>query len=205
MKLLIVDDHAIVRSGVRRLLAALPDLALVEAATGEGALELLSEEGFGLVILDLGLPGLGGLELLRRLVDAQPKMPILVFSTYSEPVYVARALELGARGYVSKNAAPQELLAAIKTVLGGRAYVEDELVRDLESQGASMDDYMRPLTARDIEIMRLLAGGRSLAQIAATLGVAYKTVANTCTGIKEKLGVSRTADLIRVAMDRRLA
>lgn len=202
-RILLVDDHSIVRAGIKRLLATLPDVELLEAKTGEEALDLAARTPLHLLLLDLNLPGLGGVELLRRLLQASPQLPVLVFSMHAEPVYVSRALQAGARGYVSKNAAPDELLHAIEAVLAGRSYIEAEIERELGSaQGGAG---LRPLTKRDLEIMRLLAQGHSLTKIAATLGVAYKTVANTCGLIKEKLGVASTADLIRISIDRGLA
>ncbi len=105
-RILVVDDHAIVRSGVRRLLADLRDLELQEAASGEEALEQIRDSAFDLVILDLNLPGLGGLELLRRLLKSSPNLSVLVFSLHTEAIYANRAMEAGARGFVSKSAAP---------------------------------------------------------------------------------------------------
>jgi two-component system invasion response regulator UvrY len=201
--ILIVDDHAIVRSGIRRLLASLENVKLDEAEDGEAALALVARAPYQLVILDLNLPGLGGPELLRRLLKANPDLHVLVFSMIAEPVYVNRALHAGARGYVSKNAAPEELLNAIHAVMAGQFYVEHELALELDGQNPD-ETYLRALTNRDLEIMRLLAQGRSLTQIAQTLGVAYKTVANTCSLIKEKLGLSTTADLIRLSIERGL-
>lgn len=201
--ILIVDDHAIVRSGIRRLLASLENVKLDEAENGEAALALAERTPYQLLILDLNLPGLGGPELLRRLLKANPDLRVLVFSMIAEPVYVNRALHAGARGYVSKNAAPEELLSAIHAVMAGQLYVEHELALELDSQNPD-ETYLRALTNRDLEIMRLLAQGRSLTQIAQTLGVAYKTVANTCSLIKEKLGLATTADLIRLSIERGL-
>jgi DNA-binding NarL/FixJ family response regulator len=198
--ILLVEDHAIVRSGIRKLLSGMPDMALTESATGEAALTELRGGAFDLVILDLNLPGLGGLELLRRILSAYPGSKVLVFSLHTEAVYAARAMESGARGYISKNAAPEELLEAIKTVLAGGTAIERDIAQELGTRGAEEDAYLRPLTQRDMEILRLLADGKSLAQIAEALGVAYKTVANTLTRIKDKLGVSQTADLIRIAI-----
>ena len=195
--ILLVEDHAIVRSGIRRLLAEMQDSVLTEAATGEAALLALKMGAFELVILDLNLPGLGGLELLRRILAAHAGLKVLVFSLHTEAIYAARAMEAGARGYISKNAAPEELLAAIKTVLAGGTAIERDIAQEL---GGPEDAYLRPLSQRDMEILRLLADGKSLAQIAEALGVAYKTVANTLTRIKDKLGVSQTADLIRIAL-----
>jgi DNA-binding NarL/FixJ family response regulator len=198
--ILLVEDHAIVRSGIRKLLADRPDTQLKEAATGEAALVALRGQAFDLLILDLNLPGLGGLELLRRIIAAHSGLRILVFSQHTEAVYASRAMEAGARGYISKNAAPEELLDAIETVLKGGTAIERDIAQELGTRGAEEDAYLRPLTQRDMEILRLLADGKSLSQIAETLGVAYKTVANTLSRIKDKLGVSQTADLIRIAI-----
>ena len=199
-EILLVEDHAIVRSGIRRMLAEKPGTILSEAATGEAALEALRGQGFDLLILDLNLPGLGGLELLRRILAAYPGLKVLVFSQHTEAVYANRAMEAGARGYISKNAAPEELLDAIESVLAGGTAIERDIALELGSRGGEGDAYLRPLTQRDVEILRLLADGKSLAQIAEALGVAYKTVANTLSRIKDKLGVSQTADLIRIAI-----
>ena len=196
--ILLVDDHALVRAGVKRLLATLPQAEVLEAADGREALALLRQRRPDLVILDLNLPGLGGLELLRRMVHAGAG-PILVLSMHGEPLYAKRALEAGAAGYMTKNASPDELLTAVRRVTAGGRYVEAELAQALAAPaaGAPLDR----LTARELEIMRLLAGGASLAEIAAAVGVGYKTVANNCVQIKSKLGVTRTADLVRLAIE----
>jgi two-component system invasion response regulator UvrY len=196
--ILLVEDHAIVRSGIRRLLADRPETTLMEVATGDAALARLRAGAFDLLILDLNLPGLGGLELLRRIMAAYPALKVLVFSQHTEAVYASRAMEAGARGYISKNAAPEELLDAIESVLAGGTAIERDIAQELGSR--EEDAYLRPLTQRDMEILRLLADGKSLSQIAEALGVAYKTVANTLSRIKDKLGVSQTADLIRIAI-----
>jgi DNA-binding NarL/FixJ family response regulator len=202
--ILLVEDHAIVRSGIRRMLADLPDATLTECATGETALGELNTRPFDLLILDLNLPGLGGLELLRRILSAWPGLKVLVFSQHTEAVYAARAMEAGAKGYISKNAAPEELRTAIETVLSGGTVLEHDIAQELASRGAEEEAYLRPLTQRDLEILRLLADGKSLAEIAGALGVAYKTVANTLSRIKDKLGVSQTADLIRITLSQGL-
>ena len=198
MRILIVDDHAIVRDGLARLLAADGDHQISQAADGREALALVRSHRPDLIVLDLNLPGLGGLELLRRLIRAGAAK-VLILSMHAEPLYARRALEAGAQGYVSKNAAPDELLAAVRKVAGGGRYVEAEIAQAmaLGAGGETLD----ALTPRELEIMRLLAGGSSLAEIAAALGVGYKTVANTLTLIKAKLGVARTADLVRLAIE----
>jgi DNA-binding NarL/FixJ family response regulator len=198
MKILIVDDHAIVRDGLSRLLSAEGGHEIRMAANGREALAQARAFRPDLTILDLNLPGLGGLELLRRLAQLGPGK-ILVLSMHAEPLYARRALEAGAHGYVSKNAAPDELLAAIRRVAGGGRYVEAEIAQALAlGAGAEALDALSP---RELEIMRLLAGGASLAEIADALGASYKTIANTCTLIKSKLGVARTADLVRLAIE----
>ena len=198
MKILIVDDHAIVRDGLSRLLATDGDHELKLAATGRDALIAARSFRPDLVILDLNLPGLGGLELLRRLVAIEAGK-ILVLSMHAEPLYARRALEAGAHGYVSKNAAPDELLAAVRRVAVGGRYIEAEIAQAL-ALGAGAET-LNALSPRELEIMRLLAAGSSLAEIADALGASYKTIANTCTLIKSKLGVARTADLVRLAIE----
>ncbi|MDR3506703.1 MAG: response regulator transcription factor [Caulobacteraceae bacterium] len=200
MKILLVDDHAIVRAGLRRLLEASSDDRVFEAADGPEALARVQLGDIDLVILDLNLPGLGGVELLRRILQGA-RTRVLVLSMHAEPLYAARALEAGASGYVSKNAAPDELLTAVRKVLAGGRYVEAEIAQALAWRGAGPDQSMGQLTPREIEIMRLLAIGKSLSEIAEEIGVRYKTAANICSQIKTKLGVSRTADLVRLALE----
>jgi DNA-binding NarL/FixJ family response regulator len=200
VNILLVDDHALVRAGLKRLLATVWSGEILEAASGREALNTLRDLRFDLVILDLNLPGLGGLELLRRMIQAGAG-PILVLSMHGEPLYARRALEAGAAGYVTKNASPEELLTAVRRVTSGGRYVEAELAQALAVQTPGAAQEFDNLTAREIEIMRLLAKGASLAEIAAAVGVGYKTVANSCSQIKSKLGVSRTADLVRLAIE----
>jgi two-component system, NarL family, invasion response regulator UvrY len=204
MRLLVVDDHAIVRSGIRRLLSDRTDIEVLEASSGEEAMSAVFDAQVNLIVLDLNLPGLGGLELLRRLVRAVPKVPVLIFSQHAEAIYATKALEAGAQGYVSKNALPEEFLDAVDAVLGGSVAVEKSIQRDMAIRDVVEDAYLKPLTERDIEILRLLAAGNSLSEIAAKLGIAYKTVANTLSRIKEKLGAGQTSDLIRIAIGRGL-
>ena len=201
MKILLVDDHIVVREGVRRLLSGIQGVELSEAASGQEALAHFRKERPELVLLDLNLAGIGGLELLRRLLAEDEKVRVVVFSMHAEPIYAARALRLGARGYVSKSAGAEELVTAVKRVAEGGRYVEREIAGELAFTQLSTDDPLQQLTTREFEILRLLGEGNSLTEIAEAIGVAYKTVANTCSIIKSKLGVERTADLIRVSME----
>jgi two-component system, NarL family, invasion response regulator UvrY len=200
MKVLLVDDHAIVRDGLKRLLADLGSGPILEAASGRAALDIARAERPGLVILDLNLPDLGGLEILARLLREDPSVRVLVLSMHAEPLYASRALKAGAKGYVSKAAAPDEIAAAVRAVARGEGYVEAKVAQAL-ALGAGANVRLDSLTPRDLEMLRLLAQGRSLGEIAAALGVAYKTAANGCTQLKEKLGVSRTGELIRLAVE----
>ncbi len=200
MKILVVDDHAMIRSGLKDLLTQIPSAQVLEADSGQMALSMQRTERPRMIILDLNLPGVSGLELLRQLLEADPALRILVFSMHGEPIYAARALQIGARGYISKNASPEELRTAIQRVGSGISYVEADIAQQLATTTAA-GDQRQQLTERDLEILRLLGEGRSFTDIADALGLGYKTVANTATQIKSKLGVARTADLIRLSVE----
>ncbi len=200
MRILLVDDHAVLRSGLQSLLTSTGEAQIFEAANGRDALLRLRQERPQLVLLDLNLPGIGGLELLRRMLVEDPSVRILVLSMHAEPLYASRALELGARGYLSKNASAEELLTAVQRIAEGGRYIENAIAQELALQKVSPGGGVQDLTERDIEIMRLLAEGLSLSEIADTLGIGYKTAANACGHIKAKLGVARTNDLVRLAM-----
>ncbi len=201
MKALIVDDHPIVRSGLRRLMAAEPQIDIREAATGQDAISVFREYRPNLVVLDLNLPGSSGLEVIARLRIEDAKARILVISMHDNPAYVSRALQAGAAGYVSKNAPPDEILKAINRVAGGHTYIEHEIAQELALWGVRSPSHrLAELSPRDLEILRLLGEGRSLAEIADAIGIAYKTVANHCTSLKARLGAARTADLMRIAI-----
>jgi two-component system, NarL family, invasion response regulator UvrY len=200
MSVLLVDDHALVRAGLTRLLGGVVKGPVLEAANGRDALALAKSHRPDLIILDLNLPGLGGLELLGRLI-AQGASPILVLSMHGEPLYARRALDAGAAGYATKNISPDELVLAVRRILGGGRYIEAELAQALAMADTARASGFDALSPRELEIMRLLAKGASLAEIASAIGVGYKTVANIASQIKSKLGVSRTADLVRLAVE----
>ena len=203
MKILVVDDHAVVREGVRRLLATISGAEVHEAATSHDALVLSRSVNPDVVVLDISLDGSSGLELLRRLKAENAGQRVVMFSMHSEPGYAMRALKAGAAGYVSKSADAGELVTAVKKVAAGDRYLDRSVANDLVFS-ASTDDPLRKLSNREVEILRLLGEGKSLGEIASTFGVAYKTIANTCSRLKEKLGVERTADLIRLSVLRKI-
>jgi two-component system invasion response regulator UvrY len=193
----------VVRAGVRRLLATEPDVAIVEAESSPDALDLYERERPDMVVLDLNLSGSSGLECLRRLIQAHKTARILILSMHSEPIYAARALQAGARGYVSKSAGAEEFVSAVRQVGRGGHYIERELAAELAIGKFSTSDPLAQLTTRELDIFRLLGEGQSYAQIAAAVGVSYKTIANATSVIKEKLAADTTADLIRLSIESR--
>lgn len=203
LTVLLVDDHAIVREGVRRLMSHLPESRLMEAENVNETMAILRKTSVDVILLDLNLEGLSGLELVRRILVEHPKARIIVFTMHAEALYALCALRMGAKGYVSKGAAAVELLAALRHVAGGGTYIERELAGRLAASEFSGTDPLSTLTTREVEIMRLLGEGKSLGGIAQSLGVAYKTVANTCSLLKQKLGLQSTAALIKLSIDSR--
>lgn len=202
MKILIVDDHAIVREGARRLLATLPGAEIFEAATTHEALTAFRAHRPSVVVLDINLDTSSGLELLARLRGEDRTVKIVMFTMHAEPSYAMRAFRAGASGYVSKSASADELIAAIRKVMEGYRYIDRDLANELALLPPG-EDPLGALTNREVEILRLLGEGKSISEIAQVFGIAYKTVANSCTRLKEKLGLDRTADLIRLSIESR--
>lgn len=201
MKLLIVDDHLVVREGLRRLLSSSIEATLFEAGSAEAAERVFRLEKPEVVVLDLNLPGAGGLDLLKRFIAMVPHTRVLIFSMHANPAYVLRAMQAGALGYVTKSASADELLEGVRQVIAGSRYLQQDLVTELAASNLWTQGPKQTLSVRELDILRLLAQGDLLAEIAAQIGVSYKTIANTCTGIKDKLGLGHTGDLIRTAME----
>mgnify|MGYP006265922177 CR=1 FL=1 len=198
---MLVDDHAVVRAGYRLLLSQTPQLEVTcEASTGEEACEKYLTHRPHVVVMDLNLPGIGGLAAIRRIRARDPAARILVFSIHDEPVYVARAREAGAMGYISKSCAPDRLVSAVVSIAHGQPFIEPAIAERLAQQSApSTPILMERLTAREFDVLRLLARGHSSRDIAESLKLSVKTVANYVTSIKEKLQVTTTAELVRLA------
>lgn len=205
--ILLVDDHPIVRAGCQRLLAEAALGRVVEAEDVGSALDLWRSERPDVVVLDLNIPGDGGgMAVLRTIREENPAVPVLIFSMHEDPAIAARALKAGARGYVTKNDAPDSLASAIGTVLAGRIHLDSGLARDLALMSLSPpSDPLAVLTQREREILALVGRGMTAAAIAERLGISQKTVANSCTQIKDKLGADSTRALIRIAIDNGLA
>lgn len=204
IKVLLVDDHAIVRAGFRLLLSTVDGIHVVaEAARGEEVCQLFLDTQPDVTVLDLSMPGIGGLATLHRLLLRNASAKVLVFSVHDESVYVQRALAAGARGYISKSSAPDLLVEAIQRVAAGEIYVEPGLLGVARVPTWGTDGYrvaVDNLSPREFEVFLLLAKGLNAHKIAAELCLGYKTVANYGTQIKAKLNVSTTAELAHIAL-----
>ena len=201
-RLLIVDDHAIVRAGIKALLEHHQDLCVIaEAENGETACRLFIEQQPDVVVMDLVLPGIGGIEAIRRITARQNDARILVFSLYVDTVFVEQALRAGARGYLGKSSALSGLVEAVRQIANGSIYIEPDIAQRLAVQKTKgTDSPFNALSTREFEIFCLLAEGFSVNVIAERLALSYKTVANYATQIKSKLEVDTAAGLARLAI-----
>lgn len=203
IKVLLVDDHAVVKAGFKLLLATSSNVEVVaEAANGEQAIQLYKTSQPDIIVLDLSMPGIGGLETIKRLVQWDEKVNILVFSVHDEQVYVTRALSAGAKGYITKNSAPEILPDAIESIHNGQCYVEQGLLKQSsdEVSGHDFQTIVQSFSAREFDVFRLLSKGLTAHKIADELCLGYKTVANYVTQIKKKLQVSSIAELAHIAI-----
>ncbi len=199
---LLVDDHAVVRSGCRRILEPFGDFEVAEASDGPSALARHALGGIDVTVLDLSMPGMGGLEVLRRLRQADPAARVLIFSMHDDPLLAASGLQAGAAGYVTKGDAADELAAAIRAVAAGGRYLSREVAQGMAVSRALGDGAGGQLTPRERDIAALLVDGMTLADIAGTLAISYKTVANTLVRLRGKMSVRSNAGLVRRLIDR---
>jgi RNA polymerase sigma factor (sigma-70 family) len=208
IRVLIGDDHTLVRDGLCRLLAETRDIAVVaEADSGDGVLERLETTPLDVVLLDIAMPGKGFLEVLRVVRERHPKVKVIILSTYAEEEYAIRALKAGAKGYVTKDRTPEELVEAIRKASQGLRYVSESLAQQLAAQldRDTEDAAHESLSDREYQVLQLLGAGRSVKEIAAILSVSAKTVSTYRERILEKLDLKTTADLIRYAVRRGLS
>ena len=203
VSVVLVDDHAVVREGYRRLLERTGDISVIaEASTGEEAYRVVSEMQPDVTVMDINLPGIGGIEVVRRIVSRLPEARILLFSMHEDTVFSSRALQAGARGYVTKSAAPEVLVEAVRLVAAGKLYISHEMAQELAVQMLpGRDNPIDALSAREFEVFRLLVAGHSLQEISRILCLSYKTVANYQSNIKHKLDVSNSAQVVRIALN----
>jgi two-component system invasion response regulator UvrY len=203
LRMLCVDDHEIVREGLRSLFEEVFEATEVgEASTADEAMRLVRERDWDVVVLDISLEGRSGLDVLGEIRQLRPRLPVLVLSMFSQEQYAMRAFKAGASGYVTKGSSRQETIDAIRKVLAGGRYVSPSLAERLV--GSARGDAGAPpheaLSAREYEVMRLIASGRSVTEIAEELSLSDKTISTYRARILEKMGMRTNADLIRYAI-----
>jgi two-component system invasion response regulator UvrY len=205
MRVLIVDDHPIIVSGCTAMLAGEPDIEVFDARDAETGLRAYIDKRPDVAVVDIGLPGASGFELTRRILHRHPQARIVVFSMNDDPIFAARAIEAGARGYVTKNDDPYLLLRAVREVAAGGVFLMPKIANRLAfEKNAGASSPLSGLNSRELEILRMLGRGLSMAEIADAAQVSYKTVANSCSIIKRKLGARTPMDLVRIAIEQKL-
>jgi len=202
VKLLLVDDHAVVRSGLRRLLELNKGLeAISEAELGEQAYQLYGDFLPDVVVMDLSMPGMGGLESARRIIKRFPAARIIIFSMHETASFASQALKAGVKGYVTKTGVAEDLIRAVNEVLKGKTFLSAEIAQKIALQTLTgEDDPVHQLSAREFEVFRLLADGKKVEEVAEMLKISQKTVANYYTIIKQKLDVSSPIEMVRFAI-----
>lgn len=207
IRVAILDDHAVVRRGIREILSASPGMKVCgEAATAQELLDTIRKHVCDIVVLDITLPGRSGLEVLKEIKQEQPKLPVLVLTMHAEEQFGLRSFKAGAAGYLNKEAAPDELVKAIRKIIGGGRYLTPSLAEALATEVITPTD--RPLherlSDREDEVFRLLASGQTVTEVGRTLSLSVKTVSTHRTRILKKLRLTTTAALIRYALQHRL-
>lgn len=199
---MLVDDHAVVRAGVRRLLEQQSGFSVVaEAESGERAYQLFGEHLPDIIIMDLSMPGMGGMEAIRRIIARYPTARILVLSMHENAAFASQAMKSGAKGYLAKSGLAEELVGALVSLARGQTYISPDVAKKIALQTLQgSDDPIAQLSAREFEIFRLLAEGQDSEAIARALKISGKTVANYQTIIKQKLGINNPVELVRLAI-----
>ncbi|MGE5301179.1 MAG: response regulator [Acidobacteriota bacterium] len=207
IRILIADDHRIVREGLKQILAETPDMIVVdEASNGQEVLGKVWENDYDVVLLDISMPGRSGLDILKQLKNERPKLAVLVLSMYSEEQYAIRALRAGASGYMTKESAPDELIEAIRKVSTGRKYISPTVAEKLAVSLEANDE--RPahenLSDREYQVMCMIASGKTIKTIAGELSLSVKTVSTYRTRILEKMRMKNNAELTHYSIQNRL-
>ena len=203
IKVVIADDHALMREGLKHILQTVTDIQIcAEATNGFETLQSIRSNPCDVLIMDLSMPGIGGFETIRRLINRDPHAKILVFSIHNELVYVTRALKAGAKGYITKNSGPETIITAVGKIAQGGTFVDPELAQQLAitmTSGLDDSEKIKLLSPREFDVFCLLANGYTTHKAADKLCLSYKTVCNHGTAIKEKLGVATIAELTLLA------
>jgi DNA-binding NarL/FixJ family response regulator len=207
IRIVIADDHTIVREGLKQLLDAAGDLQIVaEAADGHQALEHARTLEFDVLLLDMSMPGKSGIELIKQVHAAKPRLRMLVLSMHEEHQYAVRAIRAGASGYLTKESASAQLVAAIRKVAAGGAFISAEVAQHLALSAMPGAQGMphEALSDREFQVFQLIAGGTSVSDIAERLNLSVKTVSTHKANVLHKMGLSTNADLVRYALSHRL-
>jgi DNA-binding NarL/FixJ family response regulator len=206
IRVMLADDHTLVREGLRQLLAAAEGIEVVgEAADGDQALALVRAGEYDVAVLDLSMPGLAGLDLVKRVKQEKPRLKVLVLSMHGERQYAVRALKAGASGYLSKDSAAAQLVGAIRKVAAGGVQVSETAAAQLIAGGGAEAEPHAALSDREFEVFRMLVAGQGLGDIADRLHLSVKTVSTHKTRILQKMGMASTAELVRYAVERKLS
>lgn len=207
IKVLVADDHAIFREGLKHILTECPDVDVsAEAKNGAEVLEKIRDHTYDMVLLDISMPGMSGLEVLKQLKIEKPKLPVLILSMHPEEQYAVRALRAGASGYLTKESAPDELITAVRRISQGRKYITSSLAERLafEVDSDSNKPLHETLSDREFQVFRLIAAGKTATQIAESLSLSIKTVSTYRTRIMEKMRMKSNAELMHYAMKHHL-
>ncbi|MBA2125329.1 DNA-binding response regulator [Hyphomicrobium methylovorum] len=204
MKLLVVEDHPIVISGCRALFSEDDGVEMVEARTAAAARAAVQSENPDVTVIDINLPDASGLELTREFTAADPNMRIVVFSMSDTPMLAIQAIECGAKSYVSKNGDPFDLRDAVLAVARGESWISDELIQEMALLRAKARGTTALMSDREHLVLRMLARGRSMAEIANEISVSYKTVAADCAMLRTKLGARTSSEMVRIAVELKL-
>lgn len=202
IRILLADDHAVVRSGLRRLLEQNAEMRVIaEAESGEQAYQLFAEQLPDVIVIDLSMPGMGGLEAIRRILVRSPLARVVVFSMHENAAFAFQALNIGAKAYVAKSGMAEDLVTAVRKAAAGGSYISPAVAQKMAMQSVSGDDALsKKLSAREFEVFRLIAEGKSAEDIGHLLNISQKTVANYQTMIRQKLGVNSPVELVRLAI-----
>ncbi|MGW8183048.1 MAG: response regulator [Burkholderiales bacterium] len=207
IRVLLADDHKIVRAGLKELLSETGDIAVAgEANDGTEALARIREGEYDVAVLDMSMPGRSGIDLIRQVKQEKPRLPILVLSMHSEEQYAVRALKAGASGYLTKESAADQLVTAIRRIAAGGAFVTPETAQRLalDLNGAAAAAPHTLLSDREFQVFRFIAGGKTVSDIAKQLSLSVKTISTHKTRIMRKMGLANQTELIRYAIEHRL-
>jgi two-component system invasion response regulator UvrY len=207
IKILVADDHPIVRRGLKQIIADSPGMVVTgEASNGQKVLDQVQKNDYDVVLLDISMPGRSGLDILGQLKSERPGLAILVLSIYPEEQYAVRVLRSGASGYMTKESAPEELIAAIRVVSSGRKYVSSSLAQRLATElgAAAQKSTQELLSDREYSVLRLIASGKTKGGIAEELSLSPKTISTYRSRILKKLGLKTDVELVRYAIEHRL-